>query len=107
MEEPMHDQQTAAVIAAWATDEPRFELGRTLATPGVLRAVPDDDIQRALFAHHRGQWGDLCAEDEEANERAIEDGDRILSVYTANGVRFWIITEADRSATTVLLPEEY
>jgi len=55
-----------------------------------------------------GDWGDLCDEDKKVNDRAVAEGSRILSAYQAvNSTKFWIITEADRSATTVLLPEDY
>lgn len=100
-------------------DEPRrsnaaggalFSLGRILATPGALRAL--DNAAENAFSyvrrHARGDWGDVGAEDAEANARALEEGARILSAYTlTTNVRLWIVTEADRSATTLLLPEEY
>lgn len=61
-----------------------------------------------LDQHARGEWGDVDAQDKEANEAALRDGTRILSSYkTKAGVKLWVITEADRSATTVLLPDEY
>jgi hypothetical protein len=61
----------------------------------------------ALRRHACGDWGDLCPEDTLANEEALRDGDRLLSAYGQGELRFWIITEADRSVTTVLLPEDY
>jgi hypothetical protein len=65
-------------------------------------------MMQALRRHARGDWGDLDDEDRQANERALQDGARLLSTYVAsNGTKFWIIPEADRSATTVLLPDEY
>lgn len=86
----------------------RVELGRTLATPGVLEQTTALDRNIALNRHVRGDWGDVCEEDWKANDWALRNGERLLSVYHAvNGTKFWIITEADRSATTVLLPEEY
>jgi len=94
-----------------AIPEPkRFPLGRFLATPGALRAIRDTGRFAIdyLARHARGDWGDVCAEDWEANDQALEQGTRILSAYSlTSGVKIWIITEADRSATTVLLPEEY
>jgi|SRR5579872_2507193 len=88
----------------------RFSLGRCLATPAAAEAmeaagqVPADFINR----HVHGDWGDLDGEDREANEDALVHGGRVFSVYhTRKGVTLWIITEADRSATTILLPEEY
>ncbi|MFN0007204.1 MAG: plasmid related protein [Planctomycetota bacterium] len=65
-------------------------------------------MTQALRKHARADWGELCDEDLYANDMALLDGSRLLSSYsTKGGIKFWIITEADRSATTVLLPEEY
>lgn len=87
---------------------PRFSLGRVLITPNAAARVPDSDVQRALHRHARGDWGEVDAQDHEANDRCVAEGCRLLSAYHAsNGVKFWIITEADRSVTTVLLPEDY
>lgn len=87
---------------------PRFELGRVVSTPGALAAVTGEDIAKALARHHQGDWGDVGPVDWQMNEMALEGGDRLFSVYYAlNGVKIWVITEADRSATTVLLPDEY
>jgi len=86
----------------------RFRLGRLLSTPGAMERVPNGEMLRALGRHVSGDWGNVCPEDAEANETAVNERTRLLSSYTTRaGVRFWIITEADRSATTVLLPEEY
>ena len=86
----------------------RFPLGRIVATPNALADVPDHDITHALARHVRGDWGDLDAPDRQENERSLLAGCRLLSAYLAsNGIKFWIITEADRSLTTVLLPEDY
>lgn len=94
---------------------PRFELGRVVATPAAL-SVLEDSSQRPvelLDRHVRGDWGDLSADDVEANEQALRDGSRILSAYIiASGKKIWIITEAvndegKRASTTILLPEEY
>jgi hypothetical protein len=61
-----------------------------------------------LARHARGDWGELCPADMRANDRALREGDRLLSAYkTSTGERLWVITEADRSATTILLPSEY
>ncbi len=86
----------------------KFPCGRLLATPGVLAAVSRIEINRAIGRHLRGDWGILCESDKRLNDHAVKSGDRLLSAYEdRNGRKFWIITEADRSATTVLLPEEY
>ena len=83
-------------------------MGQILATPGAMEAINREEITKALHRHHRGDWGLVGKEDWEANDRALEEGTRLLSVYAAeDSTRFWIITEADRSATTILLPDEY
>lgn len=85
-----------------------FPLGQLLATPGALAKVHGQDLNACLQRHCRCDWGDLCQEDRAQNDRALRQGGRLFSAYTGrNGVRFWIITECDRSVTTVLLPEEY
>ncbi len=86
----------------------RFEMGGIYVTPGALERLTECDVREALQRHARGDWGHVGSEDWEANDRALDDGARLLSSYrTASGEKFWVITEADRSATTVLLPEEY
>ena len=85
-----------------------FKLGDIFVTLGALEVILKEDMNLALQRHANGDWGEVCKEDWELNDEALELGHRILSVYTSsNGVKFWIITEADRSATTILLPEEY
>lgn len=85
-----------------------FPLGRLAATMNAVASLTPDDILGALTRHARGDWGDLDPEDEQANERALIEGERILSAYNSDdGTRFWIITESDRSATTILLPGDY
>ena len=87
--------------------QPRFPVGMTYATPGALAL--EVDLSKYLRRHHCGDWGDeLCAEDKAANEQALKDGSRLLSCYrTPAGDRLYIITEWDRSVTTILLPSEY
>lgn len=86
----------------------KFPLGRTVITPSALEALTGEDVQAALARHARGDWGELDEHDRQENELSLREGLRLLSRYTAaNGIVFWIITEADRSATTVLLPEDY
>lgn len=85
-----------------------FELGRLLMTPGVQEKIPPNEMLHALGRHVRRDWGDLDDEDRRANDLSVSDGSRLLSAYhSKEGVKFWIITESDRSATTVLLPDEY
>ncbi|MGG1946833.1 hypothetical protein AB1286_18790 [Trinickia sp. NRRL B-1857] len=89
---------------------PRFKLGRILATPGALEVIAETrvSIVDLLLRHLRGDWGDLSDSDRQQNELAIATGQRILSSYLLPGERtVWIITEADRFATTFLLPGEY
>lgn len=90
--------------------KPRFSAGQVCATPGALDAIneagqsPMDFIGR----HVVGDWGDICEDDQRVNEESLEHGLRLLSAYrTEEGVKLWVITEADRSATTILRPEEY
>ena len=96
--------------------QPRFELGAVVSTPGVLEACSPDLMCRSLARHLTGDWGCVCAEDREANNEALSEGLRILSAYPIDPAKpcegfgtntLWIITEADRSVTTFLLPEEY
>ena len=90
--------------------EPRFPLGRTVATPGALDALKTNDQTplEFLLKHMRGDWGHLDADDKERNEEAIQDDSRVFSAYNLrDGTRIYVITEADGSATTILLPEEY
>ncbi len=88
----------------------KFAPGQIVATPGALEAFeragnsPLDFLQR----HLAGDWGDVDAHDRQENEFSLEHGFRLLSVYwLSDGTKIWVITEADRSATTFLLPEEY
>jgi len=85
-----------------------FPLGRLVGTRNVLQVIRPWEILDALKRHAKGDWGDLCADDRSANNEALSEEGRLLSVYkTPSGTKFWIITEADRSATTILLPDDY
>ena len=87
-----------------------IELGRTVATPGALAALEEAHQTPAEFLsrHEIGDWGEVCPDDWESNEAAVREGTRLLSAYTLKtDVKIWIITEWDRSVTTILLPEEY
>jgi len=88
-----------------------FSLGKVVATAGVAHEMRDplfhDAVWECIALHSQGNWGDLADEDKQANDRAVLTGDeRILSSYQTIK-KIWIITEADRSATTVLFPDEY
>jgi hypothetical protein len=88
----------------------RFSLGRVVATPGALKALEEANQNPLEFLerHQAGDWGELCDEDKDENEFSVRNGFRILSAYrTRNNVKIWVITEADRSVTTLLLPHEY
>jgi hypothetical protein len=87
-----------------------FPLGELLATPGSLAALEraGQNFLDFLDKHRTGNWGEVGKEDWQLNDEALVDGTRLLSAYrTSKGERLWIITEADRSATTLLLPDEY
>lgn len=96
--------------------EKKFELGRTVVTRGIDELMGKDSdfyvfVMNSLFKHARGDWGDLNPEDAKLNDAALTSGeDRIFSVYKCDGIpdgKIWIITEWDRSVTTVLFPSEY
>ena len=80
-----------------------------MATPGALKLLPKvgEDPFDYLARHATGDWGELCAFDRRQNEIALHEGLRIFSSYETTAGRCWVITEADRSVTTILLPEEY
>ena len=93
---------------ATAVSAAKFQLGQIVATPHALNHLTQDDIRSGIIRHQSGDWGDLDADDRKENDLALERGTRLLSAYQAsNGVKFWIITEADKSSTTVLMPEDY
>ena len=88
----------------------KFELGQLVATPGALAALEESGESPGAFLtrHAAGDWGDLSEEDRKENEFSSAHGFRLLSSYCLrNGTKLWIISEADRSATTLLLPDEY
>jgi hypothetical protein len=92
------------------TKRPLFDLGQLVATPGVLAALEKtgQNAMEFLSRHVSGDWGDLPKEDKDENQLSLEKGFRLLSSYrTSAGDKIWVITEADRSHTTLLLPEEY
>jgi hypothetical protein len=87
----------------------KFSLGDVVATPAALEAIQESNEQPSFYIdrHVRGDWGIVSAPDASLNDTALRDGARLFSAYLLqSGVRIWIITEADRSATTVLLPDE-
>ena len=93
-----------------AEQKPLFALGATVGTPAALAALTSAGQSPVEFLnrHVRGDWGHVCEEDKQANDDAVRSGERILSAYKTHlGVKIWCLTEADRSATTLLLPSEY
>ncbi len=87
-----------------------FPLGRLVATPGaidLLRSSGEDLLPTLLARHQSGDWGEVPSEDARENEFSERHGFRIVSSYRVAGERLWVITERDRSATTLLLPSEY
>lgn len=89
---------------------PLFPLGQLVATPGAIAALERSGQRPATFIRHHicGDWGTICASDKRLNDEAVREGTRILSAYkTTADETIWIITEADRSVTTILLPSEY
>lgn len=87
---------------------PRFDLGRLYLTSNAARTVPVQEVLHAVARHAAGDWGLLSAQDWQHNEEALRQGNRLVSVYRSRaGQRFYVITEASRDLTTVLLPEDY
>ncbi len=90
--------------------KPKFPIGRVVATPGALEALEESGQSPFEFIsrHAAGDWGIVDAEDRQANDDALIHGERLLSAYlTTKGTKLWVITEADRSSSCLLLPEEY
>ena len=88
--------------------QPKFPLGQTVITRAALAKLSATDVSQALNRHLSGDWGDVDPEDWQANEDSLKHGARLVSVYhAAEGAKFYIITEWDRSYTTVLLPADY
>ena len=90
---------------------PRFQLGACIVSQGVhlLQKANSESCELTPFLihHQNGNWGDVCEDDKTSNDEAVLNGDRIMSTYQFNDKKIWIITEHDRSVTTVLLPSEY
>jgi hypothetical protein len=89
---------------------PLFDLGQTVATPGAIEALQESNLSPSslLARHQSGDWGDLCDEDVAENNYALGHGYRLFSSYQiTETIKIWVITEADRSVTTLLLPEDY
>jgi hypothetical protein len=110
------ETRKAKKMTSKTSAKPLFPLGMIVSTPGVVEACPPDYLTKCLKRHHTGDWGNVCSEDAESNNEAVTAGLRVLSAYPIDPAKpskgfgencLWIITEADRSATTFLLPSEY
>ncbi len=85
-----------------------FQLGRIVITRAAIADITPEDIFVAVRRHAKADWGNVDADDRHANDAALQDGDRLLSSYrSARQIEFWILTEWDRSVTTILLPSDY
>ena len=90
------------------TSKPKFPLGQLVATANAASTLSNAEVLAGIARHAVGDWGEVCEEDRAANEEGLAEGLRLFSVYrTPTDTTFWIITEWDRSMTTVLLPEDY
>jgi hypothetical protein len=85
----------------------RFQPGTIVTTLGAIQVATHGQIAAILHRHLRGDWGEVDKDDAAANERALKHDERVMSVYDVNGEKLWVLTEADRSVTTVLTPSEY
>lgn len=85
----------------------KFPLGKVVITANAASQLDPVAVADALSSHANGDWGIICKEDWEANEEALREGGRLMSAHGSSDERFWIITESDRSVTTVLMPEDY
>ncbi len=89
-------------------ERPKLTFGHVVITPGAGETLSHDEIQSAIARHILGDWGEVCRKGWELNNKAVREGCKVLSRYqSGNGRTFWIITEWDRSVTTILLPLEY
>lgn len=94
---------------------PKFNIGSLVVTRGVNEAMQKNSqfselVGKSICRHAEGDWGDICLDDKQANEAALQSGERVMSAYPTGlegESTIWIITEADRSVTTVLFPSEY
>lgn len=114
-----NSDQTATPAVFLAASQPLFSLGQVVATPAALELLAEHAVEPvALLSRHvSGDWGQLSSDDACANDDAVRHGDRVLSSYVLpltperepveSGARVWVITEADRSCTTLLMPSEY
>jgi hypothetical protein len=99
---------STVVIALLTGSVPRFQVGQLVITAAAAATIPADEALSALRRHAAGDWGGVSQDDWAANDEALLDGSRLLSSYqTRDKTTFWIITESDRTVTTILLPSDY
>ncbi len=104
----VHNANTTPDDGLPVAGTPLFDLGQVVITAHAADVLHPEDVQTALRRHHHGDWGHVGLVDRRENDRALAEGHRIFSIHRdRNSTKFWIITEWDRSATTVLLPEDY
>lgn len=102
------DDDAPVPLHVHLTDLPRFPLGCVTITANAMEAIRLSDVGEALHRHARGDWSELGKHERESNELALSEGGLIASFYTSQtGKRFWILTEADRSTTTIMMPFDY
>ena len=95
------------IVTTLTLESPKFPLGDMVITSNAAAKLDQAVVNDALRRHASGDWGELCPEDVEQNEFGLKHGERLFSAYGKGENRFWIITERDRSVTTVLMPEDY
>lgn len=91
----------------FVNNDAKFPLGQLVITANVHAQLDREAVQEGLSRHAAGDWGEVSPEDRQENELSLKEGFRLLSVYRDRDRKFWIITEADRSVTTVLMPDDY
>jgi hypothetical protein len=101
------EEGNCSLCGARLVSAPLFKLGVVVVAPGALEATTADAIDTLLARHVHGDWGDVDEADKQENELSVKKGFRILSAYGKGKRKLWIITEADRSVTTILRPDEY
>ena len=94
-------------ILVIALPKPTFPLGQVVITANAQATLAPADVQQGLSRHAGGDWGEVCPEDAHTNADVLKHGNRLVSVYGQGDQRFWVITEYDRSVTTVLMPLDY
>ena len=100
--------ETGIIVEIGPARPPKFPLGRLVITPAAAQIIPADEAVSALARHAAGDWGNVPPPDWLTNDEALRHGERLFSVYrTSANETFWIITEADRRITTLLLPSDY